>query len=76
LLGAKDERSPLDRGGFLVSAKPLSGKPPGVGYWWRREMLTESLDKSNPCAVGFFFTNPELSLELWNVIVGISGFDD
>jgi len=27
-------------------------------------------------AVGFFFGNTELSLELWNVIAGISGFDD
>jgi hypothetical protein len=26
--------------------------------------------------VGFFFGNTELSLELWNVIAGISGFDD
>jgi len=25
---------------------------------------------------GFFFGNTELSLELWNVIAGISGFDD
>ena len=27
-------------------------------------------------AVGLFFGNTELSLELWNVIAGISGFDD
>ena len=27
-------------------------------------------------AVGFFFGNVELSLELWNIISGISGFDD
>jgi len=27
-------------------------------------------------AIGFFFGNTELSLELWNVIAGISGFDD
>jgi hypothetical protein len=27
-------------------------------------------------AVGFFFGNTELSLELWDVIAGISGFDD
>ena len=26
--------------------------------------------------VGFFFGNVELSLELWTVIAGISGFDD
>ena len=38
--------------------------------------LAESLDKPFPWAVGFFFGNTELSLELWNVISGISGFDD
>ena len=27
-------------------------------------------------AVRFFFGNTGLSLELWNVIAGISGFDD
>jgi len=27
-------------------------------------------------AVGFFFGNVELSMELWTVISGISGFDD
>jgi len=26
--------------------------------------------------VGFFFGNTELSLVIWNVIAGISGFDD
>jgi len=26
--------------------------------------------------IGFFFANVELSLELWTVIPGISGFDD
>ena len=38
--------------------------------------LAESLDKPFPWAVGFFFGNTELSLALWNVIAGISGFDD
>ena len=38
--------------------------------------LAESLDKPSPWAVGFFFGNTELSLELWTVIAGISGFDD
>ena len=38
--------------------------------------LAESLDKSFPWAVGFFFGNTELSLELWDIISGISGFDD
>jgi hypothetical protein len=37
--------------------------------------LAESLDKPYPWAVGFFFGNTELSLELWTVIPGISGFD-
>jgi hypothetical protein len=38
--------------------------------------LAESLDKPLPWAVGFFFGNPGLSLELWNIIAAISGFDD
>lgn len=38
--------------------------------------LTISLDKPFPWAVGFFFGNIELSMELWTVIAGISGFDD
>ena len=38
--------------------------------------LAVSLDKPLEWAVGVFFGNTELSLELWNVIAGISGFDD
>ena len=38
--------------------------------------LALSLDKPLEWAVGFFFGNVELSLELWTVIAGISGFDD
>ena len=38
--------------------------------------LAESLDKPLEWAVGLFFGNTELSLELWTVIHGISGFDD
>jgi len=38
--------------------------------------LAVSLDKPLEWAVGFFFGNTELSLELWTVISGISGFDD
>jgi len=38
--------------------------------------LAESLAKPLPWAVGFFFGNPELGMELWTVIAGISGFDD
>ena len=40
------------------------------------EALAVSLDKPLEWAVGFFFGNTELSLELWNIISGISGFDD
>ena len=38
--------------------------------------LAVSLDKPLEWAVGFFFGNMELSLELWTVIARISGFDD
>ncbi len=40
------------------------------------EALAASLNKPQEWAVGFFFGNTELSLELWTVIAGISGFDD
>jgi hypothetical protein len=40
------------------------------------EALAVSLDKPLEWAVDFFFGNTELSLELWTVISGISGFDD
>jgi len=40
------------------------------------EGLAVSLDKPLEWAVGFFFGNVELSLELWTVISGISGLDD
>ena len=38
--------------------------------------LAASLNKPQEWAVGFFFGDTELSLELWNIISGISGFDD
>jgi hypothetical protein len=38
--------------------------------------LAESLGKSPPWAVGFFFGRLEFSLELFNVIAGISGIDE
>ena len=40
------------------------------------EALAVSLDKPLEWTVGSFFGNTELSLELWNVIAGVSGFDD
>jgi hypothetical protein len=39
-------------------------------------VVAEPLERSYSWAVGFFFGNTELSLELWAVISGISGFDD
>ena len=39
------------------------------------EALAVSLDQPLEWAVGFFFGNVELSLELWTVIAGISGLD-
>ena len=38
--------------------------------------LVVSLDKPFPWAVGSFFGDTELKLELWNVIAGLLGFDD
>ena len=40
------------------------------------QALAVSLDKPLEWAVGFFFGNVELSLELWNIIAGISEFCD
>ena len=40
------------------------------------EAMAISLDKPLEWAVEFFCGNTELSLELWNIISGISGFDD
>ena len=40
------------------------------------EALAVSLDKPLEWAIGFFFGNTELSLELWTVIAGVSGLDD
>jgi hypothetical protein len=40
------------------------------------EALAVSLDKPLEWAVGFFFGNVEVSMELWNIISGISVFDD
>ena len=69
-------KAPSSEGAFLVSATPHIGKPSGVGCWDGGGVLAESLGKSYLWAIGFFFGNTELSLELWTVIAGISGFDD
>ena len=69
-------KAPSVEGAFLVSATPHIGKASGVGYWDGGSVLAESLGKSYPRPIGFFFGNTELSLELWNIISGISGLDD
>ncbi|MCH2506780.1 MAG: hypothetical protein MK125_14700 [Dehalococcoidia bacterium] len=40
------------------------------------EALAVSLDKPLAWALGFFFGNTELSLVIWNVSAGVSGFYD
>jgi len=40
------------------------------------EASAVSLAKPLEWAIGFFLGNTELSLELWNVIAGVSGFYD
>ena len=40
------------------------------------QALAVSLDKPLKWAIGFFFGNVELSLELWTTIAGALGFDD
>jgi len=40
------------------------------------DALAVSLGMPLEWATGFFFGNTELSMELWTVISGISGFDD
>ena len=54
----------------------MEGRGLAAGAGRLRGEVAESLEKSYPWAIGFFFGNTELSLELWNVITGISGFDD
>ena len=67
-------KAPSLEGAFLVSATPHIGKP------WRwgtgGDGTGRVAGQANPVAVGFFFGNTELSMELWTIMSGISGFDD
>ena len=74
-LGATKE-APSIEGASQVSATPTSGSHRGWGYRGTVRVLAESLGKSYPRPIRFFFGNVELSLELWTTIVGIAGFDD
>ena len=70
-------KAPSNEGAFLVSATPHIGKPRGRGAGnVMADALAESLDKPFPWAVGFLFGDLDLSMNLWTVIAGISGFDD
>ena len=55
-------------------------RPVGPGYWnqatWWPKDWRYRWTSPYPWAVEFFFGNVELSLELWAVIAGLSGFDD
>ena len=65
-----------NEGAFLVSETPPSRSHGGRGTGGGSGVVSGPDDKSYPWAVGFFFGNVELSLELWTVIHGISGLDD
>ena len=64
------------------ACEPVLFLYPGRTFWVldsgnvMADALPVSLDKSLEWATGFLFGNTELSLELWTVIAGISGFDD
>ena len=70
----------MSRPSFCYPGRTFWVRP--VGSWVLQsnnvvaEALAVSLDKPLEWSVGFFFGNVELSLELWTVIAGISGFDD
>ena len=51
-------------------------RPVGPDILQAGNVVAAALAESLEWAVGFFFGNTELSLELWTVIAGISGLDD
>ena len=62
-------RSPLKRGGFSCFSDTTIGEATGGGVLMAAALaalaaLDESLDKLFPSAVGFFFTNPELIIDI------------
>ena len=56
-------RSPLKRGGFSCFSDTTIGEATGGGVLVAAA-LAESLDKLFPWAVGFFFTNPQLIIDI------------
>jgi len=57
----------------LFQKHPAPG-PPRVEYW--DGGYGTSRVAGQTVAVRFFFGNTELSMELWNVIAGVSGSDE
>ena len=59
-------RSPLKRGGFSCFSDTTIGEATGGGVLMAAALaaVAESLDKLFPWAVGFFFTNPELIIDI------------
>ena len=73
LLGTKQAPGCYTGGLLLLGSGPGVLSPGRTLGTERSEPVDARL---SPWAVGFFFTKPELSMELWTVIAGISGFDD
>jgi len=72
-----DNKAPSLEGAFLVY--PHLRTRMGVGYWdggGGGGGISRVAGQAIPVAVGFFFGNTELSMELWTIMSGISGFDD
>ena len=69
-------KAPSVEGAFLIPETPPLGDHWGGVLATVGGVLAESLGKSYLWAVGSFFGNTQLSMELWAVIAGISGFDD
>jgi len=67
----------LSPGGFSCFRDTLHRETDGSGVTGGGGgVLKGSVGKSYPWTVGGFFGNVELSLELWTVIAGPSGFND
>ena len=59
--------------GDMIGWSERTVRPPGGDF---QEFYNEQGTTGAAWADGFFFGNTELSLELWNVIAGVSGFDE
>ena len=77
LVLAGDNLHPVAPAESVVETHALEGIDlAGAGARNGCQSVDQNGHKPQEWAVGFFFGNVELSLELWTVIAGISGFDD